>query len=210
MRRVLLLCLAAVTLSGCAALDALDRAAEPLDVHELRAPAEVPAAPGSGAAQVVVEAPSAAGAIATDRILVRDGATRVAYLPDARWSAEAPEMVRSAMVETLIRAGAFGFVGRRPLGASGDYALVSELVDFGARPETEGAGADGAGAEVAMTLVARLVRERDAEIVAARRFAHAVRVPDTSTPALLSGFAAVSDAVLTDLAGWAARAAGRG
>ena len=205
MRRVLLLCLSALTLSGCAALGALDRAAEPLDVHELRAPAEVPAAPGSGAAQVVVEAPSAAGAIATDRILVREGATQVAYLPDARWSAEAPEMVRSAMVETLIRAGAFGFVGRRPLGATGDYALVSELVDFGARPE-----AGGEGAEVAMTLVARLVRERDAEIVAARRFAHAVRVPDTSTPALLSGFAAVSDAVLTDLAGWAARAAGRG
>lgn len=205
MRRVLLLCLAAVTLSGCAALGALDRAAEPLDVHELRAPAEVPAVPGRGTAQVVVEAPSAAGAIATDRILVRDGATRVAYLPDARWSAEAPEMVRSAMVETLIRAGAFGFVGRRPLGATGDYALVSDLVDFGARPE-----AGGDGAEVAMTLVARLVRERDAEIVAARRFAHAVRVPDTSTPALLSGFAAASDAVLTDLAGWATHAAGRG
>lgn len=205
MRRVLLLCLAAVTLSGCAALDALDRAAEPLDVHELRAPAEVPAAPAPGAAQIVVETPSASGAIATDRILIRTDATQVAYLPDARWSAEAPEMVRSAMVGTLIRADAFSFVGRRPLGASGDYALVSELVDFGARPEAE-----GGGAEVVMTLVARLVRERDAEIVATRRFAQAVRVPDTSTPALMSGFAAVSDAVLTDLAGWAARAPGAG
>lgn len=203
MLRPLLLCLALTALSGCAALGALGRAAEPLDVHELRAPETTPVAAASQGIQLVVEVPAAGGAIATDRILVRTGDTQVAYLPDARWSEEAPVMLQSAMVETFLRADAFRYVGRRPLGAAGDIALVSELVDFGAR-----AAPDGESAVVEMTLVARLVREEDAAVTASRSFARSVEVSDTSTPALLAGFDRVSDAVLTDLARWVFRARG--
>ncbi|RBI84339.1 hypothetical protein DRV85_12950 [Rhodosalinus halophilus] len=203
MLRPLLLCLALTALSGCAALGALGRATEPLDVHELRAPETTPVAAASQGIQLVVEVPAAGGAIATDRILVRTGDTQVAYLPDARWSEEAPVMLQSAMVETFLRADAFRYVGRRPLGAAGDIALVSELVDFGAR-----AAPDGESAVVEMTLVARLVREEDAAVTASRSFARSVEVSDTSTPALLAGFDRVSDAVLTDLARWVFRARG--
>ncbi|MCU0854067.1 MAG: ABC-type transport auxiliary lipoprotein family protein, partial [Rhodobacteraceae bacterium] len=99
----------------------------------------------------IVEVPSASGAIDTDRILVRPTATQVAYLPDARWTAAAPVMLQSALVETFLRSNAFRYVGRRPLGVSGDVALVSDLVDFGAEVR-------GDGAVIEVTLVARLVR----------------------------------------------------
>ena len=188
---------AAMALAGCSALGALDRAAEPLDVYELRAPDDAPAARSMQGIEFIVEVPSASGAIDTDRILVRPTATQIQYLPDSRWSEQAPVMLQTAMVETFLRANAFRFVGRRPLGTSGDIALVSNLVDFGAdvRPGTD-------GAVVKMTLVARLVREEDAAIVASRTFTHSVVAPNTSTATLLAGFEAVSNAVLTDLARW--------
>ncbi|NBC96637.1 MAG: hypothetical protein GVY27_09815 [Deinococcus-Thermus bacterium] len=189
--------LAALALSGCSAVAALDRAAAPQDVHELRAPADIPAARAT-ALHLSVEAPATGGAIDTEGILVRPGPTRVAYLPDARWSASAPEMLRTAMIETFLRSGAFAHVGRRPLGPSGDLALVTTLLDFGAEVAP---GAEGGSVE--MTLVARLVRERDAEIVASRTFRQAAAIPDTSGAAIVAGYASVSDAVLTELATWA-------
>jgi cholesterol transport system auxiliary component len=203
MLRALALCLAALSLSGCGAVSAIQRASEPLDVHELRAPADLPVARGSQDIQLVIEVPAAGGAIATDRILIRTGATQLAYLPDARWSEEAPVMMQSAMVEAFLRTNAFRFVGRRPLGASGDVALVSELVDFGAR-----AAPGDEGAVVEMTLVARLVREDDARVVASRSFTAAARVADTGTPTLLAGFDQVSDTTLRELVGWVLRTRG--
>jgi len=197
MLRAFLVSLAATAFSGCTALGVLDRAAVPLDVYELRAPDAAPVARGQQGIHFIVEVPSAGGAIDTDRILIRPAPSQVTYLPEGRWSEAAPVMLQTAMMETFLRANAFRFVGRRPLGAAGDVALVSNLTDFGAEvvPGTD-------GAVVEMTLIARLVREDDAEVVASRTFTRAVTVPGTSTPAIIAGFEAVSDAVLSDLAGW--------
>jgi len=197
MSRPLFLSFAAAALTGCTALGALDRAAVPLDVYELRAPDAAPAARSAQGIHFIVEVPSAGGAIDTDRILIRPTPSQVTYLPEGRWSEAAPVMLQTAMVETFLRADAFRFVGRRPLGAAGDVALVSNLTDFGAEvvPGTD-------GAVVEMTLVARLVREDDAEVVASRTFTRSIPVPDTSTPAIVAGFEAVSNAVLSDLAAW--------
>lgn len=197
MRRPLLVCLFATVLGGCSAITALDRAAQPLDVYELRAPDAAPVARSVQGIHFVVEVPTASGAIDTDRILIRPTPTQVTYLPDARWSEAAPVMLQTAIVESFLRANAFRFVGRRPLGASGDVALVTDLTDFGAEilPARE-------GATVEMSLVARLVREDDAEVAATRLITRSTRVPDTSTAAILAGFEAVSDAVLAELVGW--------
>lgn len=203
MPRRLLSFLACLSLAGCSAVAALDRAAVPQDVHEMRAPQDLPAAAAPADVQLVIDVPAAARALDTDRILVRPGGTRIAYLPDARWSAPAPEMLQAAMVEAFLRSGAFAFVGRRPLGASGDVALVTTLLDFDAK-----VAAEGDAATVEMTLIARLVRERDAAIVATRTLSRAVAVPDTSSAAILAGFEDVSEGVLSDLARWVVAALG--
>ncbi len=192
-----LLLLGFLALSGCSAIAALDRASTSLDVHEIRAPAGVATAPTRGV-QLSVEVPATSGAINTDRIVVRTGSTQIAYLPDARWSATAPEMLQGAMVETLLATSAFTYVGRRPLGASGDLALVSTLIDFGAVADVE-----SETATITMTLVAQMVREQDASIVARRTFERSVTVSDTASATIIDGYAQVSEAVLTDLARWA-------
>lgn len=195
MHRALPALLAAALLAGCGAITSLDRASRPLDAYELRAPAAVPVARSAQAIEFVVELPSASGAIDTDRILVRPSATQVQYLPESRWTAPAPAMLQSAMVETFLRTGAFRHVGRRPLGVTGDIALVTDLLDFGAEVR-------GDGAVVTVTLVARLVREEDAQITASRTLTRSVPIPDTNTPTILAGFEAATEAMLTDLAAW--------
>jgi cholesterol transport system auxiliary component len=195
MLRPFLALAAAALLSGCAAISSLNSAASTLDAFELRAPANMPVARAQQGVDFIVEVPSASGAIDTDRILVRPTATQVAYLPDARWTAAAPVMLQSALVETFLRSNAFRYVGRRPLGVSGDVALVSDLVDFGAVVQ-------GDGAVIEVTLVARLVREEDASIAGTRTFTRSVPVPDTRSATILAGFEAATNALLTDVAAW--------
>jgi cholesterol transport system auxiliary component len=201
MLRPLSALLAAALLSGCAAIGSLNSAATSLDAFELRAPAGLPVARSPQAIDFIVELPSAAGAIDTDRILVRPTPVQVAYLPDARWTAAAPVMLQSALVETFLRTGAFRYVGRRPLGVSGDVALVTDLVDFGAVVQ-------GAGAVIEVTMVARLVREEDAAITATRTFSRSVPVPDTRSATIIAGYEAASGALLADVAGWVLAARG--
>ena len=201
MLRPFLALLAAAALSGCAAIGSLNSAATALDAFELRAPAGVPVARAPQAIDFIVEVPSASGAIDTDRILVRPTPVQVAYLPDARWTAPAPVMLQSALVETFLRTGAFRYTGRRPLGVSGDVALVTDLVDFGAVVQ-------GDGAVVQVTLVARLVREEDATITATRTFARSVPVPDTRSATIIAGYEAATSALLTEVAGWVLAARG--
>jgi cholesterol transport system auxiliary component len=186
--------LLALLLPGCAAISALDRAAEPLDAYEIRAP-QIAAARAPQGVHFVVEVPSASGAIDTESILVRPSPVQVQYLPDARWTEAAPVMIQTAIIDTFLSANAFRYVGRRPLGSSGDIALVSNLTEFGARTVP-------GGVVVEMTLVARLVREDDAAVTASRTFTRSVAVSDTSDAAIVAGYEAVSNAVLSELAGW--------
>ena len=197
MRTVLAMLLAAL-LSGCTALGALNRASAPQDVYELRAPAAAPVARGRPQSiDFVVEVPAASGAVDTEAILVRPTPSQVQYLPDARWSETAPVMLQSAIVEAFERSGAFRFAGRHPLSASGDIALVSNLIDFhlDIQPET-------GGGIVRLTLVARLVREDDAAILASRTFSAAAPAADTATPAVIAAFESASDRLVTELVGW--------
>lgn len=201
MLRPLSALLVAALLSGCAAISSLNSSATALDAFEMRAPAGLPVARSPQAIDFIVEVPSASGAIDTDRILVRPTPVQVAYLPDARWTAAAPVMLQSALVETFLRTGAFRYVGRRPLGVSGDVALVTDLVDFGAVVQ-------GDGAVVQVTLVARLVREEDAAITATRSFSRSVPIPDTRSATIIAGYEAATSALLTDVAGWVLAARG--
>lgn len=197
-RRIAIAVFACLALSGCSALGALGRASAPQDVFEIRAPATLPVARGRPQSiDVVVEVPFASGAFDTDAIMVRPTPNQIQYLPDARWSENAPVMLQTAMVEGLERTGAFRFVGRRPLSVSGDLALVTSLTDFHAEVvrATE-------PAVVRLTLTARLVREDDAAVLATRRFAQEIAISDTSTEAIVAGHIEVARRALSDLTEW--------
>lgn len=191
-------------LAGCSTLGALGDAGAALDAYELRAPSDGPvAAGGPRPIDLVVELPVAGGAINTDRILIRPQSTQVQYLPDARWIEPAPEMLQSALVAGLERSGGFRFVGRRPLGASGDVALVSNLTRFEAELAP---GAEGALVTVRFT--ARLVREEDAAVLRTRSFEASAVAPDTGTATLVDAFDRATASVLREALDWVLRAQG--
>ncbi|ATX65990.1 ABC-type transport auxiliary lipoprotein family protein [Roseinatronobacter bogoriensis] len=183
-------------LSGCGALSAIGDATTPLDAYELRAPA-LPQAGRMLARALSVELPTSSGALETDRILIKPNPVQSLYLPGARWSDQAPAMFQTVMLRAFEDTGALSYVGRRPLGGSGDFALISEITDFQAELSE-----DGNSAIARIRLTARMVRESDARVMARRSFQALAPAPSTETLDIVQAFNVASDEVLGDLVRW--------
>ena len=206
MLRLTLLSLVTVALlPGCAAISALSGAATPLENYDLAAPADAPQARRTLARQMVVELPTAPGALMTERILIRPRPLQAQYLPDGQWASEAPVMLQTLMVRALEDANAFRYVGRRPLGSFGDFVLISELTDFQAEALPE-----GEGATIRVRLTARVVRESDAAVIASRTFNAAGASASTATVDLVDGFNSATQSMLRDLSAWVLGTVGAG
>ncbi|MDU8913373.1 ABC-type transport auxiliary lipoprotein family protein [Aestuariicoccus sp. MJ-SS9] len=188
---------ALLALSGCAAISALGDASRPLDVYELRPPEAIAPVRRAVPRDVIVELPTTSGALSTDRIMIRPDPLQAQYLPDVRWSEPTPVMVQTLMLRTIEATQAVRYVGRRPLGPGGDYAIVTEVVDFQAE-----LGADGDSAEVRLRIIVRLVREADARIVASRTFVAEALSPSTETRSVIEAFDVASERLLADFAEW--------
>lgn len=203
-RRIALLCLLPV-LAGCSTLGALGDATTPLSVYDLRAPEGAPVVQGSALARdVVIELPTTSGVLQTDRILIRPDDIQAQYLPDVRWGDEVPVMMQTLMLRALENTNGLRYVGRRPLAGSGDYAIVTELVDFQAELSV-----DGLSAVVLIRMTSRLVREQDASVVTSRTFSANATAASTETKDLIVAFDAASDDLLIDFADWTMGTLGR-
>lgn len=185
-------------LSACAVISG----PEQLDVYELRAPMGLPTTDRPAPRIVTVELPEATGTLTTDRIMIRPGGLQAQYLPGARWGEETPVMVQTLILRSLQATGGLTYVGRRPLGSSGDYAILTDIVEFQAET-TE------TGAQVVLQLEVRIIRERDASIAAGRSFAATMPADSTATEDLIAAFDTASDALLTELTLWTMARLGR-
>jgi cholesterol transport system auxiliary component len=191
-------------LPGCAAVSAISGAATPLDAYTL---APLSGAAGANATRhVVIEVPTASGAIATDRILVKPNRLQAAYLPAAAWADPAPEMIQTLLVQTLQASGAFRLVGRSTLGLFPDNTVLTEVRDFQAEAGPEGGPAFVA--RVARTM--SIVCEADGAVVATRGFEATAGAADGAAPSLVAAFDAAMGRVLRQAAPWIAAAAGGG
>ncbi|MGR3803366.1 ABC-type transport auxiliary lipoprotein family protein [Marinibacterium profundimaris] len=189
-----------LALPGCSALSALG--GETLEIYELQtAPAQAQSRTRS--VELVVEPPVGSGALATERIAIRPAALQVQYLPGVRWADPAPAMLQTLMLRSLSETGAFASVGRAPLGAIGDYALLSELTDFQAAVNDA-----TPGATVTVRLIVRLVRERDARVVASRTFTAIAASADTDADSIAAAFDVATGQMLAELVPWVLARAG--
>lgn len=188
-----------LALSGCGALSALQ--GEPdRDVYELRGPADAPRqCRGSRLAELVVEPPKTRGTLDTQRIMIRPGPLQTQYLPDARWGDTVPVMLQSLLVEAFDDTDRFTHVGRVPLAASGDFALLTEIRAFNAE-------VTGKGALVRVAVDAQLVREFGAEVVARGRFQSQAMAPSTRTADLIAAFDIATRDLVAQMTGWGLRA----
>lgn len=185
-----------LALTGCTTLGAFERAATPLDVYELRAPS-APRAAAPRPLDVIVELPEAGGAIATDRVMIRPAPMQAQYLADARWADPLPETVQTLMVRTLSDTGALRYVGRRPLGVGGDFAVLTELTDFQAEAE-----AAGPGAVINLRMIVRLVRERDATVVSTRTITAEAQAATTKSGDVIAAFDRATGQAMQAFAVW--------
>ncbi|MEH6833076.1 MULTISPECIES: ABC-type transport auxiliary lipoprotein family protein [Falsihalocynthiibacter] len=184
--------------SGCSALTALNDVSTPLDVYELRAPVDIQATTRRQLPRdVIIELPATSGALATDRIMIRPNALQAQYLPEVRWSDSTPVMVQTLMLRSVEATGAVRYVGRQPLASHGDFAVVTELVDFQAE-----LNADTQTATVQLKLIVRVIRESDAKIVASKTFRASAPSASTETQILVEAFNAASTVLFSEFAGW--------
>lgn len=195
--RTIAMILALSALTGCGAISALTNAATPLEVFELRPPDTIPAARGQLARDLIIEVPTTSGALDTDRIMIRPNPLQAQYLPGVRWSDQLPVMVQTLLLRSIEETGGLRYVGRRPLGARGDYALVTEIIDFQAE-----AGAGSSGATVDLRLISRIIRESDSQILASRTFAASAVTASDATDPLIVAFDAAAAQLLPEFAAW--------
>ena len=189
--------LAVLASPGCSAISALDEASRPLEIYELRTPDIQPIAAGRRKIEVVVEQPITSGTLATERIMIRPGPLQTQYLPGVRWSDPAPVMLQTLIVRSLTETGAFGSVGRRPVGSLEHYAVLSELTDFQAET-MEGT----AGAKISIRLMVRVVNEREARVIATQTFSATEDAAETDANTIVAGFNRALAQLLSGIVPW--------
>ena len=182
-------------LGGCAALTSVNDASVELDAYTLAplAVVETPARP----VHLVVQLPTSAGALATDRILIKPSVLQAQYLPDGRWTDPAPVLVQTLLLASMQNAGGFQLVDRDGGGLMPDYTLMTEVQDFQAEPS----GPEGP-VTVRIRVAMTLIRESDLSIAASRQFSATANAASDSTPALIMAFDTALREALTDVVNW--------
>ncbi len=166
-----LLCAAFLGLSvagvtGCTDLATLMNVAEPSDFYDLTPKSTYGPDLPEIAAQLVIDEPTAASSVNTDRIAVKPNPYQVQYFPKARWIDRAPLMVQTMLVESFENTGKVAAVGRQAIGLSADFTLVTDLREFQA---TVGGG-ENAPITVIVHLNMKIVQEPLGLIVASKSF----------------------------------------
>ncbi len=199
--RAALACLAVPLVAGCAGLATLGAVTSPIELYDLTPKSTFDEDLPEVTAQLVVEEPTAASSVNTDRIAVKPNAYKVEYFPDARWVDRAPLMVQTRLVESFENTGRVGSVGRQAIGLSSDYTLITELREFQAHV---GAGEDGP-LGVLVQLNMKVVQEPRGLIVASRSFGRKVEVGSDEIIDVVAAFDAGLGQTMRDAVDWTVR-----
>jgi cholesterol transport system auxiliary component len=173
-RRAVLLALGATGLAGCTGLATLQAVTEPFDLYDLTPKSTYPADLPEITAQLVIEEPTAASAVDTDRIAVRPNPYQIEYFPRSRWVDRAPILVQTMLLESFENTGKVASVGRQMIGLSANYTLLTELREF----QAEVGEGEGKPLTVLVYLNMKIVKQPEGLIIASRSFGE--RLPSAS------------------------------
>ena len=201
--RAALALLAAPLVAGCAGLATLGAVTEPIELYDLTPKSTYDQTLPSISAQLVVEEPTAASSVNTDRVAVKPNAYEVEYLPRARWVDRAPLMVQTRLVESFENTGRVTSVGRQAIGLSSDFTLVSELREFQAF--VRGGADDGAPLGVLVQLNVKIVQQPQGLIVASRSFGSEVTAKSGETLDVVAAFDQALGETMQDAVEWTVR-----
>jgi cholesterol transport system auxiliary component len=146
--------------------------------------------------QLVVEEPSTAKGIDTDRIAIAPTALEVKYFGGARWADRAPRMVQQLLIQSFENTKKIVSVGRQSIGLRSDFVLRAELREFQAEKTPEG------GTVVRVRVNLKLVRPALGQIVASESFESVKPATSENVGDIVQAFDDAVGAVLKRSVGW--------
>lgn len=181
----------ALALTACSAVG---QASAPLDAFTLQ---PLPLVQGqTGSRHLVVELPTASGALATDRILIKPNPLQAQYLPKGRWVDPVPELMQTVLVTSLQNSGRFRLVGRDGAGMTPDFVALVEVNDFQADAPP------GSAPIVHVAMTVSLLQVGDHRLLATRRFSAGAQAAGTEALTLVTAFDAATRRVMADAVDW--------
>ncbi|WP_435312267.1 ABC-type transport auxiliary lipoprotein family protein [Primorskyibacter sedentarius] len=188
-------------LAGCSALSSIESASQPLNTFELSPLPAGAVAVSRGRSQLEVAAPTATGALTSDRIVIKPNALQVQVLPEARWVDETTEHVQLLLVRSLTNSGMFGLVSAEGAGPRPDFLLLTDLQAFQVKT-----GADQQAVVIRTNMT--LLRDDDGAVVSARSFENSVPIADTTAGQVVFAFDQAMTQQMTDMLRWLDRLPG--
>ncbi len=186
-------------LAGCSAFSSLNSAARSMDTYALN-PLPAQTAARSGATILFVGEPTASGAIASDRIVIKPNPLQVTLLGDGRWVEAAPAHLRSVIARSFANTGRFAFVTTAASGPLPDYTVLIEMDSFEARVLPQGSAAP---VRVVVSLTMSVVRDADGRLAASRRFSQVADAPEIDAISVVSAFETATSGLLGEAIPWA-------
>jgi cholesterol transport system auxiliary component len=154
------------SVTGCAGLATINSVTEPTDRYDLTPKSTYDTGLPAITAQLVVEEPTAASSVNTDRIAIKPNQYQVQYFPKVRWVDRAPLLVQTMLVESFENTGKVAAVGRQAIGLSSEYTLMTDLREFQAAVGE----AENQPITVTVQLNMKIVQEPQGLIIASKSF----------------------------------------
>ena len=195
---------AILLLAGCTGLATLSDVTAPRDLYDLTPKSSFESGLPSVSAQLVVEEPTAAGGLNTDRIAVKPNPYEVQYFADSRWVDRAPLLVQTLLVESFENTGRVTSVGRQAIGLTSDYTVLTDLREFQARLGPR--GADDLVAQVQLNM--KIVKEPLGLIIASESFGAEARADSAAMLDVVEAFDEALGRSMKGAVEWAVRRIG--
>jgi len=186
--------LVCVALSGCALFGS---GKKPLDQYDL-SPSPHVSLGQRLEVQIVINRPSAARSLDTERILVKSSSAKLAYYPGAAWSDRLPQLVQGRLVEAMQNSGRFRAVGDDRDKIHNDIQLLSNIRVF---------HVDVAGEVVTarIEIFMKLVDGRSQRILSSRKFSASSVAAGDSADAAIEALNQAHQKIIPQIVKWAGR-----
>ncbi len=166
-----------------------------LTSYDLLAAPSVSSRKGVIRGALTVGEPRTDNVLDSDRIVVRTGATELAYLSDAQWSERLPALVQNRLIATFQNAHFLRLVGRP--GDPSDYDLIVDLRRFEIDTTTN---------QARVEMAVRILGAGKGRAVAGKVFTASAPAPHTANSAAAAALDAALANVMRAIVAWTAAA----
>jgi cholesterol transport system auxiliary component len=166
----------------------------PATTFDLTAPRQGVRGGGAVPGQLAIAEPVTIQAFEGERIIVKDAAGAVSFLPGGQWADRLPRLVQARLVQTFENASRIRAVARSGDRIVADYQLTSDIRAF---------QIDAAANEAVVEMSAKVIHDRSGRIVNARVFSARVPVGAIDAPNAAQALDRALSNVLLDIVRWA-------